>query len=47
MINVTNFKFSIRSGFKNRVWITVAISLFFYGSFGTDLSGQRRVGRNR
>jgi hypothetical protein len=28
MINVTNFKFSIRSGFKNRVWIAVAISLF-------------------
>ena len=28
MINVPNFKFSIRSGFKNRVWIAVAISLF-------------------
>jgi hypothetical protein len=28
MINVINFKFSIRSGFKNRVWIAVATSLF-------------------
>ena len=28
MINVTNFKFSIRSCFKNRVWLGVAIFLF-------------------
>jgi hypothetical protein len=28
MINVTNFKFSIRSGFKRRVWLGVAIVLF-------------------
>jgi hypothetical protein len=27
MINATNFKFSIRSGFKNRAWLAVAISL--------------------
>jgi hypothetical protein len=27
MINVTNFKFSIRSGFKNQVWLGVAIFL--------------------
>jgi hypothetical protein len=28
MINATNFKFSIRSGFKNRIWLAVAIFLF-------------------
>jgi hypothetical protein len=28
MIHVTNFIFSIRSGFINRVWLAVAISLF-------------------
>src|ERR1700716_1464924 len=28
MINVTDFKLSIRSGFKNRVWLGVAIFLF-------------------
>src|SRR5450631_2645928 len=28
MINVTNFKFSIPSGFKRRVWLGVAIVLF-------------------
>jgi hypothetical protein len=28
MINVSDFKFSIRSGFKNRVWLGVAIVLF-------------------
>jgi hypothetical protein len=28
MINVTNFKFSIRSGFKRRVWLGVAVVLF-------------------
>jgi len=27
-INATNFKFSIRSGFKNRTWLAVAIFLF-------------------
>jgi hypothetical protein len=27
MINLTNFKFSIRSCFKNRVWLGVAISV--------------------
>src|ERR1700675_4104492 len=28
MISETNFKFSIRSGFKNRTWLAVAIFLF-------------------
>jgi hypothetical protein len=28
MIHITNFKFSIRSGFVNRVWLAIAISLF-------------------
>ena len=28
MINLSVFKFSIRSGFKNRVWLGVAIVLF-------------------
>jgi hypothetical protein len=28
MINVSDFKFSIRSGFRNRVWLGVAIVLF-------------------
>jgi hypothetical protein len=28
MINVSDFKFSIRSGFRNRVWLCVAIVLF-------------------
>jgi hypothetical protein len=28
MINVTDFKFSIRSGFKRRVWLGVAVVLF-------------------
>jgi hypothetical protein len=32
MIHATNFKFSIRSGFTNRVWLAIAISLFSWAA---------------
>jgi len=32
MINVSDFKFSIRSGFRNRAMVGVAIVFYFFGS---------------